>query len=123
METNQKIQYGLIGILTVIVAAFGGYQYFTPEQLDNLYVCTTNQNLGYFDYLSSTAKTGYWTENETTQSLVCRNGYWINIKDYAQENNVSIASLLIPEEEPEEIPIAEPGTKYLCSPTKCTRIE
>jgi hypothetical protein len=129
METNQKISYGLIGILYVVVAAFGGSLYFTENELNNLYVCTTNQNVGYFEYLSSTAKTGYWLEDNVTKSLTCRNGFWINIKVYSLENNISISDLLEPKEIPIEnneteiVPSGGYGIRYSCSSTKCVRIE
>ena len=38
METNQKITYGAIGILTLLIASLGGSIYLTPDQLDHAYV-------------------------------------------------------------------------------------
>jgi hypothetical protein len=38
MENNQKINYGILGILSLIVATLGGSMYLTPDQLDHAYV-------------------------------------------------------------------------------------
>lgn len=60
METNQKVTYGLIGLLSLMVAGLGGSIFLTPDQLDNAYVCSVNENVAFFDRLSSTEKTGYY---------------------------------------------------------------
>jgi len=120
METNQKITYGIIGILSVIVSILGGTIYLTEDQLNNAYICTSNQNVVISDHLSSTFKTAYWTENNITKSKSCTNGIWENLKQYANENNITINVLL--NQEPTEIQIPS-GTKYLCNQINCTRIE
>lgn len=91
---NDKLAYGLIGTLLLIVG-FGGSQLLTQDQLDNAYVCTTNENVAIFQRLSSTTKTGYYIDdNGIEQSIVCRNGFWISLKEYALSKGVSIDSLL-----------------------------
>jgi len=127
METNTKIQYGAIGLLALIVAALGGTIYLTPDQLDNAYICSMNQNVVIAERLSSTFKTAYWTENNVTQSQTCRNGLWINLKQYAEENNIEISVLLqnINSEVSDENPVssAQPGKSYSCDQTKCVLIQ
>ncbi|MFA6462390.1 MAG: hypothetical protein WCV90_09080 [Candidatus Woesearchaeota archaeon] len=95
METNQKITYGLIGFLTVVMAAFGGTVYLSPDQLDHAYVCSVTESVAFFDKLSSTFKTGYYTDDQgAVKSIVCKNGTWISLKSYAASKGVSIDSLL-----------------------------
>lgn len=85
MVDNKKT-YGIIAILSMLLG-FGGNMIISD---DNTYVCTTNENIGVFERLSSTQKTGYWTENGTEQSSVCRNGYWITIKEYAKNQGINL---------------------------------
>ena len=97
METNQTITYGILGILSLAIAAFGGTMYLTEDQLDNAYVCSVNENVGFFDRLSSTSKTGYYIdENNDSKRKVCTNGMWIPLKEYAEERGISIDQLLQP---------------------------
>lgn len=130
METNQKITYGLIGLLSLIVATLGGTIFLTPEQLDNAYICTTNQNVVIADHLSSTLKTAYWVDElNVTKSKVCTNGIWRSLQDYAKENNIEINVLL--KNLNEEMPVSNetiPNNygnviQYLCDQTKCVRIK
>lgn len=127
METNQKVTYGLIGLLSLIVATMGGTQFLTEDQLDNAYVCTVNENVGIFDHLSSTMKTGYWSDNTGDHSKVCRGGIWMNLKQYAEENNIEINVLLnqVNEEKEiiKEIPInIQAGMRFKCDSNKCERV-
>jgi len=125
---NPKIVYGLIGILTMLVAALGGTQYLSQDQLDNAYICSTNQNIVIADHLSSTAKTAYWIDElNATKSKVCTNGLWLNLKQYAKDNNIEINVLLQNvngEIATIETPVttAEQGRAYRCDQTKCVVI-
>jgi hypothetical protein len=130
METNQKVTYGLIGVLSLIVSALGGTIYLSEDQLDNAYICTTNQNVVIADHLSSTFKTAYWTDETGSKSKTCVNGIWRNLEDYARENNIEINVLLknVNEEiinDPRVIDETRPiknhshsssGGSYLCPP-------
>ena len=131
METNQKITYGAIGLLTLLVAALGGSIYLTPDQLDHAYICTANQNVIIADHLSSTQKTAYWTdESGIDKSKVCTNGLWTGLKQYAKDNNIAINVLLqnVNQEPEATAPIQDQGsapaygTKYSCNDEKCVRI-
>lgn len=127
MDTNQKITYGIIGVLSVIIAAFGGSMYLTPDQLDHAYVCSINENVAFsITHLSSTQKTAYWNDDSgIEQSSVCKNGVWIKLKDYAASKGVSVESLLKQENTIMEIPnpvIIESGgigQNYKCNQVKC----
>ena len=131
-DLNQKISYGLIGLLFTIVATMGGTMFLTPDQLDNAYICSINQNVVIADHLSSTSKTAYWIDElNETQSQVCRNGYWLNLKQYAEDNDLDI-NILLQNGFNEEIPInntpinytsnTQGNEKYSCDQIKCTRI-
>jgi hypothetical protein len=122
METHQKVTYGILGILSLILAGFGGSMLLTQDQLDHAYVCSFNENVGFFDKLSSTMKTGYWTdEQNVSRSSICKNGTWISLKDYAKSKGVSIDSILQKEN---SIPEATPNVakKYRCDTEKCVAI-
>jgi len=120
MDTDQKITYGLFGTLFMVVAAMGGDLYLTDNELDNAYICTSNQNIGFFERFSSTMKTGYWTEDDVEKSKVCRSGIWVKLKQYAQDNSIDLNVLLDPSVNPPTLP---PGSiQYLCDPINCTRI-
>lgn len=127
MDTNQKITYGILGILSVVIAAFGGSIYLTPDQLDHAYVCSINENVGFFDRLSTTGKTGYYlNENNESKQSICTNGQWIKLKDYAAAKGVSIDSILQKSNEditltPQVVPSGNGGS-YRCDQTKCVPI-
>ena len=126
MENNQKITYGLIGLLTVLVAAMGGTQFLTEDQLDNAVICSVNQNIVIMDHLSSTSKTAYWYNDlGERESKVCRGGLWLDLRQYAKDNDLDLNILLqegLNEEiTPSEIPSAQGGS-YKCDSEKCVRI-
>jgi len=126
MENNQKITYGLIGLLTVLVAAMGGTQFLTEDQLDNAVICSVNQNIVIMDHLSSTSKTAYWYNDlGERESKVCRGGLWLDLRQYAKDNNLDLNILLqegLNEEiTPSEVPSAQGGS-YKCDSQKCERI-
>jgi hypothetical protein len=121
MENNQKITYGLIGLLSLIVATMSGTIFLTEDQLNNAYICSVNQEVVIADHLSSTAKTAYWLdENSVEQSKVCRNGFWLNLKQYAKDNDLDINILLQNLDMKENsATIAEAGKSYICDQTEC----
>lgn len=126
IKMENKITYGLLGILSLIVAALGGTVFLTEDQLENAYVCSVNQNvvLG-IDRLSSTSKTAYWYDELGEQkSKVCRNGFWLDLRQYAKDNNIELNILLqeLNEKPILEVPVVVEGTKWLCSPERCVRI-
>jgi len=122
-----KITYGMIGILSLIVAALGGTIFLTEDQLEDSYICSINQNIVIADRLSSTGKTAYWIdENNETQSKVCRNGYWLNLKQYAEDNNIEINILLqenlIQESNNESSNNLNKKIEYRCNSRECVEI-
>lgn len=123
METNQKITYGAIGILTLLIAALGGTIYLTPDQLDHAYICTANQNVVIADHLSSTQKTAYWFDDlNVSKSKTCTNGIWTSLKQYAKDNNLEINVLLQnvnSDSTSSASNVAESGKSYTCDQTGC----
>jgi len=91
---RDKTTYGIIGVLSLIIATLGGNMYLTEEQIDNAYICTYNEKIGFFEEFSSTMKTGYYYEDGIKKSQVCRNGVWTKLKEYAEQNNLTINKLL-----------------------------
>jgi hypothetical protein len=120
MENNQKITYGLIGLLSLIVATMGGSMLLTPDQLDHAFICSTNQNVVIADHLSSTSKTAYWFDDlNVSKSKTCTNGLWLNLKQYAKDNNLDINVLLKNVNTVADITVAESGKSYICDQTEC----
>lgn len=89
-----KTTYSAIIALSALVAALGGTVYLTPDQLSHAYICTTNQNVGVFDYLSATSKTGYYNDTGEMKYKVCTNGFWKPLREYALDNNLDVNVLL-----------------------------
>lgn len=107
---------GIIGALSVLVAALGGTIFLTPDQLDHAYVCNVSKSVGVFDRLSSTMKTGYYNDTGVEKSKVCTGGTWQPLRKYAADNGIEINVLLqnmngLPEETPQQPPA---GSQYCC---------
>lgn len=117
--------YGIVGVLSLVIAAFGGSMYLTENQLSSAYVCSVNENIGFFDRLSSTSKTGYYTdENNDSKRKVCTNGKWIPLIGYAELLGIGIDELLQPKVSPETPePYRDIGkVKYICDQKECVGI-
>ncbi len=110
-----KITYGLIGILSLL-AGFGGSIFLDQDTLDNTYFCTSNEKIAVFESLSSTSKTGYWTEEGIERRSVCRNGIWMKFSDYLESTGKSINLL---SDDSFEYTMSE---KYLCNQKECIPI-
>jgi len=121
MEPNQKITYGILGVLTMFVATLGGTIYLSPDELENAYICTANEEIGFFERFSSTMKTGYWAENGEEQSKVCRNGFWVKLKTYAEQNNIPI-NVLLNQNSPRNVVPSGTGGTYSCNQKECVRV-
>lgn len=122
LDTKDKVYVGIFG-LVVLLAGFGGTLLLTPNQLDNAYVCTTNEKVAIFDRLSSTSKTGYYTDLATKEvkSNACTNGVWVKLTKYAEQKGVDVNTFLDKNLEPEKIiPSARSGAKsYSCDVSGC----
>jgi len=116
----QNIQKGIIGILALLMG-FGGSLLLSQNQIDSAYICTANENVGFFDSFSSTMKTGYWSDDSGDHSSVCRGGYWVKLVDYAKEKGVDPKIFLYKENIIEEP--SQGGIKYRCDYRECVRIE
>ena len=88
---DTKIIAGIIGVFALLGT---GVYFILPEQLDNTYVCTTNNITVIADRLSTTSKTAYWSDNGTDKSLVCKNGMWIKLSEFTKNNNILIDDLI-----------------------------
>lgn len=126
---ENKIIYGVLGILSVIVATMGGTLYLTESQLSSAFVCSMNENivLG-VTRLSSTSKTAYWIDElGEEKSKVCRNGLWLDLREYAKDNNIKLNILLQNINYVEDIEVISDfsnsveGTKWECIPGRCVR--
>jgi len=136
---DNKIIYGIIGVISLL-AGFGGNMLIAEDQFDNAYVCSVNENLGVFDRLSSTSKTGYYVnELGEDKRSTCRNGFWIPLKDYVEDLGITPTEFLqkiqteddtsdnVPDDNTNDgqagnFPIDNVGAQYECSPDGCTKI-
>lgn len=94
---DQKITYGIIGVLALL-AGFGGSQLLSQDTIDHTYVCNVTEQIGTFTRLSSTFKTGYYPDPNNSSielSKVCTNGKWIKLADYAAIKGVDPVSFLL----------------------------
>ena len=96
--TTEKTIAGVL-ILLSSLAGFGGTRLLTEEQLDRAYVCPLNEDLGFFDRLSDSLKTGYWNTDTGEESQACRVGNswesYVPLKEYANSNGISIEEFLM----------------------------
>lgn len=117
MEQNTKngINYGLITTLVLLLA---GNVFLTPDQLDNSYFCPLTEDVGTFERLSASAKTGYYTDFEGEHSVACRTGRtyapWIDLRTYAESIGVDPLSLLKPQDPIDPVVNAPAAGKYTC---------
>jgi hypothetical protein len=84
---NKNIRWGIIGTITTLLV-FGGIIVLSEDELDHAYYCDTNQRVGIFEYLSSTAKTGYWFEDGTRKQSTCTGSTWIPLRDYCESQGI-----------------------------------
>jgi hypothetical protein len=99
-----KIDKKTIGVIMLVsaLAGFGGNEMLisgTVDTLDRAYVCPLTDSLAFFDRLSASGKTGYYTDEAgTEQSEACRSGNtyetWISLAEYAEMHGVSTEEFL-----------------------------
>ncbi len=117
---KKQIVTGTIGILGILLTIMGT-MYFTPEQLDNAYVCLATEEVGiFYGGISGSGLTAYpYLENRTkAERCYASNGdksSWMQLYDYSAEFGISLDDLL----KPKEIIPQTIGKKYLCSPEGC----
>jgi hypothetical protein len=116
---ENKIKYGIVGLLSLLVA-FGGYITLTQEELDNSYYCPSSEKFGiFYGGISSTGLTAYpYAENKSSYER-CTNSRWILLKDYAKELGITSEQLM--EIQNSEEPIQRVwGKQYVCGQYNCT---
>lgn len=110
---------GIIGIFLIII----GTVYFTPEQLENTYVCLATEEVGiFYGGISGTGLSAYpYSENRTNvERCYASNGdksSWIKLIDYLEDSEIDLSEFLQPKIVSQNI-----GKKYLCSVDNCTEI-
>jgi hypothetical protein len=96
---DNRIKYG-IGILSMILL-FSGTYYISGVDFEKTYYCNTSNSVGIFDRLSSTQKTGYYTENGIDKSKTCTNSKWVKLSDYCTQNNIDCNTILEQQNQPQ----------------------
>lgn len=119
----KQIIQGTIGIVGVILIIIGTV-YFTPEQLENTYICLATEEIGiFYGGISLTGLSAYPYKENRSDYERCyapdgNKSSWVKIVDYLEEYDIDLNDLLKPEETSQNI-----GKKYLCSVDNCTEIK
>jgi len=127
MEKKQIVT-GTVGIIAILFTILGTL-YFTPEQLENTYICLATEEVGIFlGGISGTGLSAYpFSENRTNvERCYASNGdksSWVKLTDYLEDSEIDISDLLKPKEIIENVTVSQNiGRKYLCSVDNCTEI-
>ena len=70
---NLTTKIGIVGLLSILLTT-GAFLTFTPEELQGTYYCPLTDEIGVFERLSRSGKTGYYTINQTEYGRACRQG-------------------------------------------------
>lgn len=90
---DTKIIAGIIGVIGLLLG-WGGNIVLSQDQVDNSYVCNANGNVGLFQRLSDTTKSGYYIdETGVERQKICRDGNWLPLKQYAKDAGVVLNTL------------------------------
>lgn len=97
---------GVIGLLSLLLVS--GVIYLNPEQAENSYICLATEEIGiFYGGVSGTGLTAYPYIENRTDYVRCKkdgvNSVWVPLKDYADENGISIIDLIEPENIIDEI--------------------
>lgn len=122
MDKKQIVQgtVGIIGVFLIII----GTLYFTPEQLENTYVCLATEEVGiFYGGISGTGLSAYpYKENRSDfERCYASNGdksSWVKLTDYLEDSEIDLNEFL----KPRETAFQNIGKKYLCSVDNCTEI-
>ena len=120
---KKQIAQGTAGIISVFLIIIGTI-YFTPEQLENTYICLATEEVGiFYGGISGTGLSAYpYKENRTdVERCYAQNGdksTWVKLTDYLEETGIDLNELL----ETKETISQNIGRKYLCSVDGCIEI-
>jgi hypothetical protein len=84
---NEKIRYGVIGLVTLL-AGFGGVIILNDAELDRAYYCPSKGTVGVFESVSKTGSTGYWTVDGVKKQATCTKSKWTPLKDYCAAQGI-----------------------------------
>ena len=97
MVTKDKI--GLLGLITILTI-YGGTTTLNLSEADKTYYCSLTNQIGIFQRLSSTAKTGYYLLDGIEYSVSCRSGSayapWVSLREYLSEQGLNFEDILQP---------------------------
>jgi len=85
-------------MIVSMLIGFGGNELLTEKQIQNTYICPLTEEVGVFDRLSGSEKTGYSLVNGIEEGFPCRIGRdyepWIPLLEYAESQGVDISELI-----------------------------
>ena len=86
---------GLIATLSLLLGIVGTTVILSPEEIDNSYVCSVNENVGVYHRLSSTNKTAYYYDETGKERYNrCVGGVWIPLRIYLNMTNKTLNDVM-----------------------------
>jgi len=101
--TDEKLSNKTLVVMTIFISILGGAGVNmldgVPSALDNVYVCSVNEDVGEFFRLSSTHYTGYPNEFDSKGYSRCKDssgnkGVWVSAIKFAEENGINLSDLI-----------------------------
>ena len=90
---------GIVALVASLIV-FGGTIALTPAEIDDAYYCALTDQVGIFDRLSDSMKTGYYMLDGIEKSSACRDGMvydtWMPLREYAELNGVPLEEVINP---------------------------
>ena len=121
---KKQIAQGTVGVLGILLLIMGTI-YFTPEQLENTYICLATEEVGiFYGGISGTGLSAYpYKENRSGfERCYASNGdksSWVKLTDYLEDSEINLNDFL----KPRTTETSQVGIKYLCSIDNCTEIK
>lgn len=112
---EDKIKYGLISVS--LLALLGSGLYISDAQLDKMWYCDKTGNIYAFERMSSTNKTGYWTEDGVQKQKTCTLSHWIPLREYCKTQGV------LCEFQDAQEPVSVDTGKYYCDINTCDKLD
>jgi len=119
---ENKIKYGIVGLLSLLVA-FGGYMTLTQQELDNAYYCPSTSQWGiFYGGISSTGLTAYPYSQNKTDYVRCTNSKWVLLNDYANELGINSSQLIQIVQSNGTVTQGIWGKSYSCDQVSCIEV-
>lgn len=117
---ENKLTTGIIGLISLLTV-MSGTLYFTPEQLDNAFICLATEEIGiFYGGISGSGLTAYPYAENRSDYIRCKkdgvNSVWVSLIDYAEEKEINVLDLITQNKTKEGniVQVDYNGQKYSC---------